>query len=153
MTIGRVYKIPLASLTVTNDADQDIWEMVPGSVRDVVLHGFSLTSSLTTDERVALRLLRRSTTGTGGTGATEVPTHPGNTNTADCALNTLVTAPGTIGSILMGWQWSQQGELLYLPTPEMREVAVKSGDRLCLHLGTAVAASRTWSGWVCWEEI
>ena len=153
MTIGRVYTIPLTSISVTTDADQDIWEMVPGSVRDVVLHGFSLTSSHTTDERIPLRLLRRSTTGTGGSGATEVPNHPGNTNTADCALNTLVTTPGTIGSILKAWQWSQQGELLYLPTPEMRPVAVKSGDRLCLHLNAALGGTRTWSGWVCWEEI
>jgi len=153
MTIGRVYKVPFDALSVTNDADQDIFEMLPGSVRDIVLHGFSLTSSNTADERARLRLVRRSTTGTGGAGATEVPIHPGNTNTADCAVATLVTTPGTIGAILMGWQWSQQGELLYLPTPEMREVAVKSGDRLALNLQTAVAATRTWSGWVCWEEI
>jgi len=153
MTIGRVYKIPFDSIAVTTDADQDIFEMVPGSVRDVVLHGFSLTSDYTTDERCRLRLLRRSTTGSGGAAATEVPGHPGNTNTADCAINQLVTTPGTIGAILLGWRWSQQGELLYLPTPEIREVAVKSGDRLCLNLQSALGGTRNWSGWVAWEEI
>jgi hypothetical protein len=153
MTIGRIYTIPLDAISVTTDADQDIWEMVMGSVRDAVLHGFSLTSDSTTDERVRLRLVRRSTSGTGGAAATEEPTHPGNTNTADVALNTLVTTPGTIGGILKGWRWSQQGELLYLPTPELRPVAVKSGNRLCLNLQSAVASTRLWSGWVAWEEI
>ena len=60
MTIGRIYKTPIDAISVTTDADQDIFEMVPGSVRDVILHGFELTSSYTTDERARLRLLRRS---------------------------------------------------------------------------------------------
>lgn len=149
---GRLYVIPIDSITVTNDADQDIWELVNASGVVCYLHGFSLSASTTTDERVRLRLVRRSTTGSGGSAATEVPLEDGNTMTAQAALSTLVTTPGTIGDILKGWQWSQQGELLYLPTPEMRP-SISSGARLALNLQTAVASSRTWSGWVAWEEI
>lgn len=153
MTIGRIYKTPIDAISVTTDADQDIFEMVPGTVRDIVLHGFELTSAYTTDERARLRLLRRSTTGSGGSAAVENEAHPGNTNVADCAVNLLVTTPGTAGEILECWQWSQQGSLLYLPTPELRNVAIKSGERLCLNLQTALGGTRTWSGWIAWEEI
>ena len=149
---GRLYVIPLDGITVTNDADQDIWELVNASGVLCYLHAFSLTSTTTSDERVRLRLVRRSTTGSGGSGSTEVPVEDGNTMTAQAALSTLVTTPGTIGDIIKGWQWNQQGELLYLPTPEMRP-SISSGGRLCLNLQTAVASDRTWSGYVVWEEI
>jgi hypothetical protein len=149
---GRIYVVPFDALTVTNDADQDIFEFVNASSSIVYLHGFSLSSSTTTDERVRLRLVRRSTTGSGGSASTEVPLEDGNTMAAACAVSTLVTAPGTIGDILKGWQWSQQGELLYLPTPELRP-SVSVSARLGLNLQTAVASSRTWSGWVAWEEL
>jgi hypothetical protein len=149
---GRIYTQPLDALTVTNDSDQDIFEIVGPSAAVVYLHGFSLTSTTTSDERVKLRLVRRSTTGSGGSALTEVPTEDGNTMAAGAALSALVTTPGTIGDILKAWYWSQQGEFLYLPTPELRD-SISPGARLCLHLGTAVASSRTWSGWVAWEEI
>jgi hypothetical protein len=149
---GRIYTIPLNAITVTNDADQDIWELVNAATKKCVLHGFSLTSNHTTDERVHLRLCRRSTTGSGGSGATEAAVDEGNSIAATAALATLVTTPGTIGAILAAWQWSQQNELLYLPTPEIRPVISESG-RLCLNLQTAVGANRTWCGWVKWEEL
>jgi hypothetical protein len=152
MPDGRLYVIPFDALSVTNDSDQDIWELVAPSTGPCVLHGFSLTSTTTSDERVKLRLVRRSTTGSGGTGATEVPVEDGNTMAAGAALSTLVTTPGTIGDILKSWYWSQQGELLYLPTPRLQPV-ISTGARLALHLGTAVASTRTWGGWVAWEEI
>lgn len=146
-----VYYAPLDAISVTNDADQDIFEIVAAATKRVVLHGFSLTSSYTTDERVRLRLLQRTTTGSGGSGLTEVACDDGNDTAATAAVSTLVTTPGTIGDILGGWQWSQQGELLFLPTPEMRPVVAKS-SRIALNLSTALGGTRTWSGWVCWEE-
>lgn len=149
---GRVYVVPLDQITVTTDADQDIWELVGPSAATTVLHGFSLTSTTTIDERVRLRLVRRSTTGSGGSALTEVPIEDGNTMAAAAALSSLVTTPGTIGDILKAWQWSQQGELLYLPTPKMQPT-LSPGARLALNLQSAVASSRTWSGWVAWEEI
>lgn len=149
---GRIYIVPFDAITVTNDSDQDIFEIVGGSSAITYLHGFSLSSTTTIDERVRLRLVRRSTTGSGGTGATEVPVEDGNSMAAASAVSHLVTTPGTIGDILNGWEWSQQGELLYLPTPELRP-SISPGARLCLNLQTAVASSRTWSGWVAWEEM
>jgi len=149
--MGRIYSVPLAALSVTNDSDQDIFEMVNGSGVAAILHGFELNSTLTTDERVNLRLVRRSTTGSGGSAATEVPMAAGDAAAA-LAVATLVTTPGTIGAILKGWQWSQLAPLIYMPTPETRIVIAPSG-RLALNLSTAVASTRTWSGEVIWEEI
>lgn len=149
--MGRLYTVAFDALSVTNDADQDIFEMVNGSTVAAILHSFELHSNVTTDERVRLRLCRRSTTGSGGTGATENPNAAGD-SAAALAVSTLVTTPGTIGVIMKGWQWSQLAPLIYLPVPEARVVIAPSG-RLCLNLQTAVASTRTWSGEVTWEEI
>lgn len=152
MAIGRVYSVPFENLSVTNDSDQDIFEIVNGSTSALVLLGFELYSATTSDERVRLRLLRRSTTGSGGSAATEVPLDGGNTASAAAAVATLVTAPGTAGSILKAWYWSQLSPLIYLPTPE-EQVIVSPSGRVALNLLTAVASTRNWSGFVKWAEV
>lgn len=148
----RIYYAPLHNLSVTNDADQDIWEIVAPATKKVVLHGFSLTSAYATDERANLRLVSRTTTGSGGTGATESPSDADNAVAAGAAVSTLVTAPGTLGVVYAGFFWSQQGELLWLPTPDLRVVSSASG-RLALNLNAALGGTRQWSGWVAWEEV
>lgn len=149
--MARLYSVPLDAISVTTDADQDIWELTAGSGKLCVLHSFSLTSAQTTDERVRLRLMRRTGAGSGGSGLTEVPLDAGNAVAATAAVVSLATTPGTAGDIIQGWQWSQQGELLYLPTPEMRIVVAASG-RISLNLQSAVGGTRTWSGSVTWSE-
>jgi hypothetical protein len=147
-----MYSLPLDNLSVTTDADQDIIEIVNGATVTVVVHEFRLDAATTSDERVRIRLCRRSTTGSGGTGGTEVALDQGNTVAAVAALSTLVTTPGTIGNLLQAWYWSQLSPLVYLPTPEERVVVSPSG-RLCVNLQTAVASTRNWSGYIIWEEI
>lgn len=149
---GRIYSIPMNNLSVTNDSDQDIWEMVNSSASACILLGFELYSATTSDERVRLRLLRRSTTGSGGAAATEVSLDGGNTVAAGAALSTLVTTPGSAGAELLAWYWSQLSPLVYLPTPEEQIIVPPSG-RLALNLQTAVASTRNWSGHVRWAEI
>jgi hypothetical protein len=150
--MSRIYTVPFDNLSVTNDPDQDIFELVGASGYPYALIAFELYSALTTDERVRLRLLRRSTTGSGGSAATEVPLDGGNSTTIQTAVNTLVTTPGTAGAILHAWYWSQLSPLIYRPTPaEITEVA--SAGRLCLNLETAVASTRNWSGFVTFQEF
>lgn len=149
---GRMYAVPFDNLSVTNDSDQDIFELVNGSTVSCVIHQFELYSATTTDERVRLRLLRRSTTGSGGTGATEVSLDGGNTVSAVAAVSQLVTTPGTAGAVMKAWFWSQLSPLIYLPTPEERVIVSPSG-RVALNLQTAVASTRNWSGFVVWEEV
>jgi len=149
--MARIYTVPLDAISVTNDADQDIWEITASAGKIVILHAFSLTSSHTVDERLRLRLMRRTTNGTGGSAATEVAHDAGNGVAATAAVVTLATTPGSAGAIMHGFQWSQQGELLYLPTPEMRPVVAASGI-LALNLNSATGGTRTWSGYVSWSE-
>ncbi len=149
---GRLYIAPLDAISVTNDADQDIWEIASSSGKQVILHGFSLTSAYTTDERARLRLIRRTASGSGGGTATILALDQGNAVAATAVVETLNTTPGTGSNILKGFQWSQQGELLYLPTPEMRPV-ISVSSWLCLNLQIALGGTRTWSGWVTWEEV
>jgi hypothetical protein len=149
---GRLYTLPLDAISVTNDADQDIWELSNSSAKQAILHGFSLTSSYTTDERARLRLVRRTASGSGGSAGTVLALDQGNAVASIVTAEVLNTTPGTTSNILKGWQWSQQGELLYLPTPEMRPVLSVSSF-LCLNLQVALGGTRTWSGWVTWEEV
>lgn len=149
--MSRVFTAPLDAISVTTDADQDIIEMVGAAGYPFLLLAIQLSSSLVTEERVRLRLVRRTTTGSGGTGLTEIK-NDGGSAAPQTAVSTLVTTPGTIGDIGPCFQWSQLGELIIRPTPkEIFEIA--SGGRLCLNLQSAVGSTRTWSGWVTWEEF
>ncbi len=147
--MGRIYYAPFDDIQVTNDADQDVWEL--GAVTNkVILHGFQMTSDITAAEVVDLRLVRRSTSGDGA-GVTEVQA-----KTDDAAplalVEQLALAPGTIGDIIMGWKWEQLGPLEFLPTPEMR-ITLDAGAFLCLNIQSPLAATTGWSGWICWEEV
>jgi hypothetical protein len=149
MAQGRIVYAPFDDIQVTNDADQDVFEL--GAVTNKMkLHGFELTSDATTAEIVDLRLVRRSTGGD-GSAVVEVPA-----NTDQGAITTVVeelaTAPGSIGDILMAWKWEQLGPLLYLPTPEM-QITIDAGAFLCLNIQSALTTTIGWSGWVCFEEI
>lgn len=150
--MGRICTVPFDNLSVTNDSDQDFFELVGASGYPYRLIAFELYSALTTDERVRLRLVRRSTTGSGGSAATEVRVDGGNSTTIQTAVNTLVTTPGTIGDILHAWYWSQLGPLIYRPTP-IEIIEFTSGQRCGLNIATAVASTRNWSGLVVFEEI
>ncbi len=149
---GRMYTLPLDAISVTTDADQDIWELSNSSAKQAILHGFSLTSSHTTDERVRMQLIRRTASGSGGSAGTVGALDQGNAIASIVTAELLNTTPGTGTNILKAWQWGQQGELLYLPTPEIRPV-ISVSSFLCLHLQTALGGTRTWSGWVTWEEV
>lgn len=150
--MGRIYVAPLAAIvTGAADADQDLWELDNNTTKRLILHAFSLTGTLLTDERIALRLVTRTNAAGTGSTATSVAVDTGNSVAATAVLKTIIATPDATGlAVRESWQWSQQGELLYLPTPEIRPV-IQDGRCLCLNLGTSVVA-RTFSGHVIWEE-
>lgn len=155
--LGRMYTACHENITVTNDSDQDVSEIVNGSTKKLIIHELSVTSAqgITAAELARLRLVRRSSTGTGGgTAATIEDCDPDNDSASGVTTVTpTVTAPGTLsGAPLRGWQWSQQGELLWVPTPECRVYVPKSG-RLALHLNNALGGSRVWTVTWVWEEV
>lgn len=151
--MSRTYTAVLDAITVTNDSDQDIWCLVNSANISIRLTEMELWSSLGSSEMVNLRFVRRSSAGSaGGTAITPKALDEANTIASKITSFTpLVTTPGTIGDKLRCYQWSQYAPLIWLPTPEM-QIEIKPSGILGLHLGTAVAASRTWSGHVSWTE-
>lgn len=144
------FSCPGVGISLTNDADQDIIEAVGGSANVYELIGIELWSTYTTDERLSLRLVRRTTTGSGGSAATEVKTEPGSA-APTLAVSHLVTTPGTLGDVIEAYQWSLLIPYIYLPIPESRLWIPPSG-RFGLNLQTAVAATRTISYTLKWRE-
>lgn len=147
--MGRLYYVPFDDIQVTNDADQDIWELA-AITNKVILHSFEITSEISSAEVVDLRLVRRSTTGNGSV-ATPVKRATDDA-TPLATVDQLALTPGTIGDILIGWKWEQLGPLLFMPTPEMRPV-IDAAAFLSLNLQSALAGTTGWSGYVCWEEV
>lgn len=150
--MARTFYAPLAGISVTNDSDQDIIEMVGASGYPFQLLRIELSSTYTAAEAVQLRLVRRSTTGSGGSALTEVKADAGGVAN-QTAVSVLVTTPGTIGDILFQEVWQQNGsKFIYVPTPD-EVIEIASGGRLALNLQTAVGSTRTWSGMVVWKEF
>jgi len=152
--MGKIIYAPI-DLAVTVDSDQDIWIIAATAAVKNRLHGWELFSPIVAAETVNLRLLRRSTLGTGGTGLTEVKRDP-DQGAIVSAATSLVTTPGTPGDILQEFEWEQLGPLGQLYTPELRpESVVGTGadSFIALNLQTALAGTTQWKGWVAWEEI
>lgn len=158
MTVAaRVYYMAaeLENRNFGGTVNQGFWGLTAPGDRQIIIHGFSVTSAqgATAAENIRLRLATYSTALT-GTGATEVKANGDNSLASETAALYTVTAVGTLDRHICSWVWSQQGELLYLPTPEMRPV-VAAGGRIALECLSTINATtgRAWSGWVCWEEV
>jgi len=149
--MARVFYAPLENLSVTNDADQDIWQLTAGANDKLELLGFELYSAAIAAEALRMRLIRRTTTGT-GTAEPENEADEGMTTAATAACVSLVTTPGTAGEVLQAYQWEQLGPLIYAPTPE-QYIKVQEGGRIALNLLTALNATTVMDGWVCWREL
>ena len=148
--MGRIVYCPLPDLSVTNDADQDVWELASPSTHKIILHGWEITSASIVAEAITLRLLRGSATGD-GTAATPVAADE-DSGTVVGAVDTLALAPGTDTAILQTFEWEQLGPLGVIYTPEMRP-KMDVSDFLKLNLETALGGTTVWNGWLCWEEI
>ncbi len=149
--MGRTVYAPLDDLQVTNDADQDIWELTAGADNKLRLLGWELTSAAIASEAVQLRLIRGTAAGSGGAVVTEILADEDD-GAITAALVTLATTPGTDGSLIQTFRWEQLGPVGMVYTPEMA-ITVQGGDRLKLNLETALTGTTEWDGWVCWEEI
>lgn len=147
----RTFTAPLDRISVTNDADQDIIEFVGTAGYPYRLLEIQLSASLLTDERLPLRFVRRTTTGSGGSALTEIK-NDGGSSVPQLAVNTLVTTPGTISDIGPCWYWSTLGPMIWQPTLE-QQMEMISGGRCALNLIAAVGGTRTWSGWATWQEM
>ena len=106
------------------------------------------------DEQLAIQIKAGSTTtGSGGTTPTPVPTDFGDAasgattkvnNTTKATAGTIVTLHSDAFNVRAGWQ--------YRPTPEER-IVIRGARRLTVELGTTPADSITFSGTLYFREI
>ena len=151
--MGRMINIPLRGVsTPTGDADWDVFMVATGTSFRGALHMLSLTATTTTEEFVDLALIRRAGAGSGGNAITEVAADQGNSRTPDFTATSMVTTTGATPSVLIAWQWGQRNELLYIPTPECREILSESSF-LAINCTTSLGSARTWSGFLKIEEF
>lgn len=151
--MGRMITIPLRFVaTPTADADFDILVVSANSSFRGALHMLSLTSNAADEEFLNLALVRRSGAGSGGTAVTEIQDDQGNTRAPSFTATHMVTTVGTLVSTGPSWVWGQKSELLYLPTPECREIISESGF-FALNCLTSIASAKTLSGFMKIEEF
>jgi hypothetical protein len=150
--MGRMLTLPIRNINIlAGDASFDILQIGTGSGVRGVLHMLSLTSAAAAEQFLDLSLVRRSSAGT-GTDLTEFQDDQGNSRTPAIVGIAMVAAPGTLVSSGAAWQWSMRNELLYIPTPECREV-ISESSWLCLHCATSITGTIPVSGFAKIEEF
>jgi hypothetical protein len=150
--MGRMVTIPIRNVTIlASDADHDIWEIACSASFRGALHMMSLTSNAAAEQFLDLSLVRRSTSGT-GTAITEIQDDQGNARTPSFTAKHTIAAPGTLVSSGIAWQWGMRNELLYIPTPECREIISESGI-IALNCLTSITGSIKVSGFIKVEEF
>lgn len=142
---GLMYKVNFDNVSITNAA-QDIIEIVAAAAVGVLIHSFKLTfvptitSGVAQDVRAQLRLLVRSTTGTGGAAVTPRATNPRNTVAAAGTYTRTVTTPGTAGNV-----WEAEQPSIIVPWERVytqaQRIFVPAGTRWCMNLEAGLAAA------------
>lgn len=154
---GLFYTTVFDNVSITNAA-QDIWELVAAAGVPIVIHRIELyfvptiTSGVAQDVRAQLRLVERSTTGSGGSAVTPRAINPRNSVAAAVTSTRTVTTPGTAGNV----KWTGQPSIIVphdniLP-PDLR-IPVQGGGRLCLNLEAGLGAAYNASSTIWFEEI
>lgn len=154
--MGRMYTAQFNGVAVT--AQQDFFELVAPAEAAVLVHGFVLgqTTEAGDAEEEFLSILVKSgqtTSGSGGTAPTPVPT---DFNSAAAGATTEVnnTTKATAGTIVTHHAdaWNVRSQYLWLPSPEMRFHLAPS-RRFTVELATTPADSITMNGTIYFEEI
>ena len=151
--MGHPIQAAFDDISVTTDADQDIWQFAGEANHRIRIVEMLLRSEVVVAENLRLQL-RRITTGITGDGQVEVLLDEDD-GLVRGALTTLATTPGSAGALIAAFQWDQRAPLIYRPPPLARPILGTSGGsgehRIALHLETALAATTLMSGYVIWE--
>jgi hypothetical protein len=146
-----MYTVAFSGIAVS--AAQDLIELIGAADKVCLLHRVVISDDTSeTAESLPVQVIRRTTTGSGGSAVTPVKVQPGDA-AASFTANRNVTTPGSASDVIVregrdvvsGWEFH--------PAPEGRPTFAGTSARLCVHLVTAPGASRTLSGWALVEEI
>jgi hypothetical protein len=161
--MGRIYKAPFSGVTVAAGASgiQDIWEVLAGTGKGLLIHGWSLHQLSdvgdAAEEILRVQEVRGAGSVTSGSGGTS-PTVE-SLNVDDAATGATIEVNNTTRMVVgsgaldagdeFGWNIRQPWVHYY--TPELRP-PVKPGDRWTLALPAGPTDSLTGFGGVLWFE-
>ena len=146
-----LYSAPFENVSLT-DAAQDILFLQTTANVAILIHELILTSDVTTDVRARLKLLLRTTAGSGGTGITPAAVDQRNTRAAVTTVTRMRTTLGAAGVELDAERWSMMTPFSRLYTPESRVKIAHSGF-IGVELVAGTGAARNVSGKVVFEEL
>lgn len=149
--MSLIYSAAFENVSIT-DAAQDLIVLATSSAVQVKVHEILLSASDTTDVRARLRLLRRTTAGSGGTAVTPRAVHGRNTVSAATTVTVARTTPGTAGDVLGSARWSLLVPFQRSFLPEDR-VHIPVSGFLALELVAGTGGTRNVSGEVIFEEL
>lgn len=148
--MGRMYSASFEDVAVT--AVQDLFELTAASNVAVVIHEIELSQiTQAASELLQIKLHRGTSSGSGGTAASEIALDPG-MPTADSAVEINNTTQSVETNLLRVDHWNVVNPYLYVPTPETR-ILVPGAGLFIVELETAPGASMTMSGTLIWEEL
>jgi len=152
---GLFYKAQIVNATITNALTaSDIIECLTGSTNPITIHRIELTSkSVQTTEQYNVQLIKRTTTGSGGSAGSVVA--QADLNTRASAMSTTlarITSVGTGGTVYNQWDWN-----IIIPFDEMNgkaalEIEIPAATRFSLCLNGQTPANRVFNGAIFFEE-
>jgi hypothetical protein len=154
MLPGLSYSAQFENISVTAAA-QDIFELVCPAARGAYIWLINLTCGTTSQEIGRLQLIKRTTTGSGGSAITPRALNRYNTiASAMTSFTRTVTTPGTGTDVYATAQWNIVVPFEFGPkTPDAAGgILVPAGERIGLHLPAALGGARNMSLTVCWDE-
>lgn len=149
--MGLLYSAAFENVALT-DAAQDILVLATTANVPIVIHEWVLSTDVTTDVRARLKILQRTTAGSGGSSITPRPLNERNSRSATTTVTYMRTTPGTGGNELDGERWSLLVPFQRLYTPETR-LTIAHSSFIALALIAGTGASRNVSGKVVFEEM
>lgn len=148
---GLMYTANVSN-TSSGTAVTDILVIGTSAAVPVLVHEWRMTSAATTDTRLVVQILRRSTGPTGGTAQTPRALNSRNTVAAASTVTSFDTTPGTAGNIIESELWSVLVPYSRIYTPDERIYIPVSGW-LALSFTTAPGAAVNISADVFFEEL
>lgn len=150
--MGRIYSFAFSGSAET--AATGLMELANASDRVSLIHEIGLSQLLdfgdAEEEMLLLNIKKGVTTGTAGTGATEVQFDAG--DAAPAAVGQYSQGTSTGGSLIQAIYWNLRIPFQHIYTPETRPVLGPS-ELFVVELATAPADSVTFGGYLVWEEI
>jgi hypothetical protein len=152
---GLFYRARINGVSISaTPTTSDIIECLSGSTNPVTIHRIALTCrSVTTSEFYPVQLLKRTTAGSGGSGATIVPKADINTRSAALSANVgRVTTVGTASTVYGEWDWN-----LVIPFDEVHgksamEIEIPAATRFSFFINAQLAGTRIFDGYIDFEE-